>query len=328
MKFLPAFILVAAVFTGCLKQDMSLCVADKPCENNLVLSFRYELSGHVNVFEKYINTVDVAIFDSDMNFVTYRRLEKPDLETVCGTGFKLAPGDYYLICGGNVSNRSEVNIQIDKTIKLDDARVHVVAPGSGSRLYYAPSREVTAYDGRAADFSANKITIPPQGRVEREMEFIRTYRRVRVYVQNSGGPAERANTEYEVTVTQLPEIYDFALRFYPSRRDYTQNTRKVTTPDGEMMMVEVSTPYYEITDEIEILFKNPTDGEQICAPINLKQYIEENPPPPPPPPVNEPSGLDMDHYPHDVDILVKFMLDGTVVIASPNWNESEVAPIW
>ena len=329
MKRLPAALLAILLFTGCLKQDWSLCVAQNN-DSNLTLSFRYELSGDVNEFSDYISSVDVFLYDAFFRQVEHRRLERADLEILQGTTFEVTPGVYYAVCWGNVDDHSQLDeVQVEEL--LTDRLLHTTSPESGSPLYYSPYMSITEMSGMSRsdtpDYSAHEIAVPQGETVTREMEFIRAHRTLNIYVQNYEDPVEGINPRLKVTVTNLAEEYDYLMRVRPSRRDYTMATQKVTTPDGEMVMVKINTPYYEIKDNIDIHLEKYSDGTPICQPVNLLEYIEDNPTT-----IaainNATRGVDVNRAPHELDILIKFLTDGSVSIVMPDWGETPVGPVW
>ncbi len=180
MKRLQTAILltILPLLTDCLKQNRSLCEV----EDNLTLLFRYEPAVGTDRFAEYIGSVNVYLYDAEHKLMEARRIEKTDLELFQGTTFTVVPGDYYVVCWGNVSANSQFSGN-GNGAPLSAGRVSAVSHKTGCKLYYAPFKNVGHPDGDVTDLSAYKITVPAQKAVKRTMLFVRAYRTINVYAQ-------------------------------------------------------------------------------------------------------------------------------------------------
>lgn len=302
---------IAALFSGCLKQNWDLC----PLDGNCTLEFRLDEGGN-NILNDRINSVDVALFDTGNNFVAHRRLEKAELMVNNTVTFTVDPGDYRVVCWGNVLANSTMTV-MDANAVMNLCCVETVSPKSGCPLYYAPfkSAYVTRFSGvytRANDHSGHTITIPPRKRVTKVMEFARAHRSVNVYVKGFDDIVGLQNIPATVEITKLPRRYDFFLNVDPARIDFKQQASPVSTPGGIMTLAKFNSPFYDIKNDIVINVYKTSDGS-LAHTLNLLNHIT----------TYALTNLD------DIDILLEFDVSNTVVnVVLPNWNPSSVDPIW
>lgn len=100
MKYLKQIVLllsVLAFFSGCIKDDLSNC-------NNVFLHCLYLADGNTDVFYKYVDYVDLYVFNEQQVLIKQERYSRSALdESQTIPGFRLSPGSYHVVILGNAS---------------------------------------------------------------------------------------------------------------------------------------------------------------------------------------------------------------------------------
>lgn len=302
---IPILLLFAsAALAGCVRDDLSDC----PPAENAIIRFRYDRGTGQDVFGQYITNTGVAVFTATGDLVTNRLLEPSDLTAFQGVKLSLSPGDYRLVCWGNLYERSVV----DCRATLDQSAILHTQRGTGSSdtddpMYYAPR----IADLSNPDASAFLFTVPEKGAVDKTIDFTAAHKTLRVYVK---GYKEQAATPAhcpQIEVTDLASAYDYRMRTYadlPIR--FTR--RASATDDPAVAASQFHTALFENDNPIFIHIKQASDGTTVWS-VNLRQFLADN-------------NIVLTPGDHDlIEVLVEFREVG-VVVTLPNWQETPVIP--
>ena len=237
-----------------------------------------------------ITSVNAFIFDSTKTLILEQRFEANNLlnyristknnGSQPGWRVELDPGDYYVVCWGNVSQPSNSFRTFTRGITLFDDCAITVPSGAtnGDPLYYAPytlspfqtkSAEVTT---RAMDpqMALYHFKVVKGGDDEKVMPFICAHRTVKVYVIGYNKPESPAPV---IQGTHLEVEYDFSYHVANQYKDFTQLSKQDVTPDGEACyLVTFYFDFDEITDEINFILKETAMGAPLAT-ANLLQFI-------------------------------------------------------
>ena len=307
-RYYIAVLLLLCVVTGCIKED----TADCPPPHNTVLKFTYSHAGTQANFTDYIGKVDVLIFDTSNELVLHQMCDLDFLKARAELLLTLPEGIYRVVCIGNLYGKSILRDR-NSTLTFTSGEIITNDPSSGDPLYYAPAQSIT----KAGQLIASEFTraddiytlvVPSRGSVEREFDFMRIHRSVKVYV--SGLSAGQQSPPPLIKINDLPIEYTMTLFGTPGKRDYISQTTPVTTDGKAMLQSSFYSPYYDITDEYYITLTSGVTGENLCSPINLKAYLDSNP------------AADTD----DIEMLIEFK-DGSVTVTLPGWGAIPVDPV-
>ncbi len=286
--------------TGCemVYDDLSGCVWG----DNATLIFTLKDGAGADLFPQTITTVDAFIFDADNRLVEHRRFEKSELDEFAGWRLSLPPGDYRVVCWGNMGSNSCFGAMTPgvTTFAQCCAEIDAAATASGDEVYYGPKKERPATQ-TDSDMAIYTFSVPRDGSLTHEVPLVRAHRTVNVWVQ--GVP-------YEVTVEieQLWAQYDFFYNTTDRRVDFTQAAHGVTTADGPAQLAAFHSAFGEITDDMVITVRKASDGT-VIATVNLKEFLEANP-----------TALK-----DTIDILIKFY-DLGVSVSVPSWVTQIITP--
>ena len=300
IKGLFTVLLLILSITGCLKEDLEDCP-----DYNVVLHFNYVYRGSGNLFTQRVENVKICIFDIPGNLVATYLKESTDLKS-SSVSLKLAPGDYRIVCWGNVLAHTEVM----GNNTLSDSRVfHVQRNGgasdNGDPLFYAP--RIRNLSNPNADILL--VTIPEVGIVEKEIDFTAAHKTVEILVK---GFTDNGDMNPIIEFNHIPSGYNFTLNTLP---DFLMEYKQTGQYDTRAQAFSVTTfhmPLFELNTPIEMTLIRPTTGAVIHK-INLRDYLANN-------------AISLTHGDWDqITILVEFNDLGTVVSIKP-WEGSSVNP--
>lgn len=303
-------LLTLSLFTGCYKQDYSICSVEENC----VLLFELEAESGSAEFKSNITSIDVALFGSDGTLYTHQRVEKAQLEVFQGIKLTVDPGIYHVVAWGNVSECSRLSTNNGGgATPFTGSYLQTVSDQTGCNLYYAPSKEIELLDPSAnvtPDSKLYEVDVKPNRVTRKELNFTRANRRVRVYLKDFDGITQ-------IKLGNIPDRYDYYLRAFPSRKDYTQPTRKAHYDQTADMvdMSEFRAPIVPFESAMRVdIISTGTRAEEIIRSVNLKEWVEEN----------RDQITDM----NEISILFTKQINGAVEITVPNWNDDDVKPVW
>lgn len=119
--------LFALLTTGCIKEDLSECYKD-----NVIIYFEYKADGETDVLSKYMDKVDLYVFDESNHILgkgEYNKEQLVNFEAV--PSFKLEPGRYKVVAVGNAYDMTEV-VNVTST-DFNDIYIYNILIGVMSR---------------------------------------------------------------------------------------------------------------------------------------------------------------------------------------------------
>lgn len=314
-RYYTALILVLVLlFTGCFKQDSSDCDGEGNCELRF---FLHDADG-ANVFTDKIFRVDAVVFDAEHRYVTHKMVTEDELKMFAGTKLTLMPGEYRVVCWGNIDENTRVVGKSDKQY-FEDLYLEVVSDATGDPLYYAPAKEVEEVDD-VVTFREPKFNLDGDGfvleiqsgdDVVKDMYFTRAYRRIEVYIKKYDEVVEIENPK--VRLANLPYYYDFMLRTDKSRKNYESLVGDVNTPEGKLQYATFNVPISSFYDYMLLNIIKSSDAEERTS-VPLKDWVEAN--------------EEKIEDPNELQILVEYFKDGNVSVKVLNWRELPVEPEW
>ncbi|MDR0538257.1 MAG: FimB/Mfa2 family fimbrial subunit [Tannerellaceae bacterium] len=303
--------------SGCVNDDMAECLTD-----NVKLDFNlYAYPNDSTRFARHIHSVDVFIFDSDSLFVTRKRVTRKDMARIgfLGTNISLLPGKYLIACWANADSSTHISPMSKCQTLLGQTSVSMSAV-PGDSLYYAPAKihDNSGYalldpGSQIRPDTLYKVDINYGGRQEKEIDFIRAYRSINVYIigytDTKGGKQPPL-----VELSDISTLYDFKYHTISSeKKSFSKPTQTTTygTQDStwSLWAARFFTIYEPITDYIQIKIKDSETNLQLGF-VTLKKYLDEHP--------------DVD--PDDIDILFEFSGNTLISITNPQWGENQVIP--
>lgn len=309
-RYYTALLLALTLFSGCLRQDFSIC----GIPDNCVLVFRLEDDKGKDRFEEKISSIDALVFDSRNRLVIHKRVDREMLDESNSLRLTVEPGEYRVICWANVSSNSTLSVSGDNAY-LEECYLEVVSSVTGCPLYYAPKKEPGTRSGREAetrtgDYSLYTVTIPPNTVTEKELWFGQAHRTVNIYTAGMDQAEGFDNRQPTVQLTNIPYRYDLLLCTDSSRKNYQRQSEPVETPQGIMSLATFRAPIADFSEDMVIHIRNTSDGNSLYT-LNLKEYVENN---------------DIPDI-NNIDILVVFGINASVTVTLPPWNEQQVKPI-
>jgi hypothetical protein len=264
-----------------------------------------------------ISSVDVFVFNSDSLFITRKRVEKQDMQKsgLMGTYLSLVPGQYLVACWANVGVSSEVSPLTACETILKSSFVSMSAV-PGDSLYYAPARR-HANSGNGAQRAAEadtlySITANFGDYIVKDVEFIRAYRTITVYIKGISTVAEIDAPLVEVR--ELSTYYDFSYRTLNSgKKDFTRSSQAADVESETLWVSHFCTLFEPITNNIMVKVK--LENEPLAS-VKLLDYVRQY----------YPSDSNLD----DIEIWIEFdPNDNTnVIIKLPPWIPEPVDPIF
>lgn len=290
------------LLVGCMRENEDDCVTD----DNLILRFAFSDDAGADKFDQAIDLVDVFVFGSDLRLVSQTHLTKSDLNAFRGVHLTLKPGDYRVVCWGNVKEHSQ--IQGVGTRSIVSGSLTFNPQGGGDPVHFAPSRDLGSND--PSDFTEYNISIPRRGIVDEIYDFMPLYRSVSVYVKGMQDVVGGQNLLPWARITNMPPGYDFLLNLTGDATPFEQAGESFTFPDGEVgAKMQLYTSLFDLAQsDVDIQIMKSSDNSLVHA-VNLDTYLTQYPP--------------ADEY--EIEVLVKF-ISGSVEITAPDWNSSPVVP--
>lgn len=313
-RYYAALIAVALLLPGCFKQDYSDCVDP----DNFILMFDLRDAEGNSRFAENIHSIFAVVYDAGNDYVAHAKVTKNELNEFPGVGFVVEPGEYRVVCWGNVGENSRIN-GIKTALPLDECSLSTVSGASGCPLYYAPGKPhsdrsepiVTRADGEDVDYSAYAVTVPPKQITTKEINFCRAHRRVDVYVK--GYEFIYGEATPMIRMCNQPISYDFLLRTCPTRRSYETTCSGTTRTDENMLLASFNTPITGLTDNMTVEVVRRSDSEVLTV-VDLKQYVEQN------------ASTITDT--NEIAIQIRYTESGHVEITAPDWGGKPVVPEW
>lgn len=301
MKFIKITTLFLLLMTiGCkpVFEDMSHCAE---C-GNVVIDFQYLIEGSADLFSDNINQVEVAVFDSKGDFVMRKTITKTELNTYQGVRLTLDPGQYRLVCWGNVNEQVIYPDLAGKNI--NDVLLNHVDWGkgvseNGAQLFYAPYiKDITK-----PELDVFTIRVLDDKSVFSEtLNFTAAYNTLEVYVENAlGTPTiEVSNLAGKYTFDMLPTLLEMT---------YQQTSHALTTSEGEQLGAVFYIPQFLKDNDIMVTL---TIGDSVWE-INLNDFLETN-------------KITTNPTVHNLIRIQVSYINGEITVTVPHWDNKPVTP--
>ena len=312
--------LILLAITGCslIEQGMN------DCPTTTTILFTYKSDKGNEILTDYITSVDAFIFDSEEMMVRHRKFTSSELRAFSGWHVDdLPPGEYYVVCWGNVGDNSRMTDFSRDILPFSDfiIRIHPDVTTSGEQIYYAPdmkhphSAEGVATKVQSTTLTEHYFKVVAYADNIKEMPFVRAHRTINVYVVD---PCEEP--EWWIQGTKLASEYDFYYRTRDVFRTFTQEAKEITTLLGDKAYLSTfHVGYSEIKNDIDFILLEGQGGREIVK-VNLKKFLEDNP----------------SAFGNTIDILITLcdclpftddnFLDLGVSISIPMWNFTPIVP--
>lgn len=300
--FTTVLLLLTVLLNGCINEDWSLCKID-----NCILKFDFENMNPGEEFADRIGCVDVFIFDSENKFVQHTVVDEASLRSFAGVGLELRPGEYRVVCLGNITGGSKLSAHAFGD-HFDNSRIETTSTVSCDPIYYAPLIANCGPKGLTpvTDYTVYSIDVPKNGVVEKTYTFFRIHRGIHVYVKGFG-----AAVSPHVEVGPLPTKAAFNLALDTDTAPFGDQCTTTTIGSDDFEVAKIYSLPFDDPSTIDIrLLDMTTRVTEICAPINLGDYLTANP------------SADLD----DIEIMLEFD-NGNVTVSFPNWEDNNVSPI-
>lgn len=291
---LLSILLVVLTMSGCIKEDLSDC----PPAFNALLSFKY--TGDNNdegMFAKMIDGVNLYVFDKSGQFVIKQEINKSALIRFQGTQLNLNPGEYTIVCWGNLFEDTKVsNLDVFDSAVVNHPNYNVVGKliPTNDHLYYGKYH----------------ITVPQSGVVSGEILFKGAHINMEIFVQGLGLSGQKELYPV-IEVRNLMPQYGFDME----NRQPMQTTYQPNISYDEKLIA--STAYFQVLrfaddNPVVIDIINPVTKE-IKASINLKDFM-----------LTEGIAID-DKNEITISMLIEFA-DLGIKITVPNWEDTDITP--
>lgn len=315
LRYKILWILLSALsLAACIDEDKDDC-GPTPTKDNLSIKFDYIYKKEELLKEK-IHKIDVFVFDEKGRFVKSQQVDSLALNNSSGTGIILEPGNYRIICWGNVSNKSAFSAFNSGTLfdNLFLTNVPIstrVAEGLRSRngdlLYFAPNNVIN-------DLSDIPLTKVSQESITNDtIYFHSAHAQINVYVKGlEDRGTDGNNLAPTIELTEIPQEYNFKMQSTGKVITYSdQSTYQVIA--GERIAAKTFyTPVLRNQNPIQIKIRKSSDNS-ILTTISLEKFLKEN-------------NLSVEGAEQQIiSILIGFK-QTSVEITLPGWQEEPVQP--
>lgn len=293
-KFLFTTIYIGAL-ASCIKDDRSDCVE----ETTLTVLFEYLLPDSTERFQRYIDNVDLYIFDAHKNLYDIIPVDKSSLMAFRGITTAVEPGDYYLVAWGNTLYASSGYTGDSYT---EMALSHNPAAATTGPLYYAPDLRPIR-EGDTDD--PYRITVIQNENNVHTLPFMGAHHTVEIYVK---GMSEDDVPDAELS--GMAAGYDYSLGLLASQTiRFTSQTEPIEVEGDPVFFASFCVPHLD--DHLPVTAAVVT-GDNISGSVVVQQYIEEQ-------------ELEVtDGNPTIIPILFEYT-DGTFVrVSFPGWMQNDV----
>lgn len=262
--------LTTMIFIGCIDDSTDDCPINT--EENFILKFRYQSNGSEQLFTQRIQQVTVFIFNQEGKYIATRTVNLDDLMVFPGITMNLEPGNYRIICWGNISSRTFIstlgeNSTFTNASLSNTAVRNGTAATDGDLLYYAS-------DNISLSSPLKATTI--ENIIERTLNFKSAHIKVQVYVK---GLIDKNSQEQLVPpIVKMVGIsggYNFLMQTSANTINYLNRSSFQNISNEEIAAVTFYTPRFTDNNIIQILIKKGSDGSTLTS-IKLKDFMKEN----------------------------------------------------
>lgn len=304
--FAAVLLLIPVLFSGCFKQDLSLCGVDE----NLTLVFELT-DGNSGILADKIDKLDIVLYNRESQFLERITVLKSDFSDQNKVRVTVEPGEYYVVAWGNVGDFSTIN----PNGSFATGYLETTSEMSGCPLYYGPRTTAKTKSGVAstrADDDIYYVKVPQGSKVEKEIKLVRAHRTVRVWLKGFEKLHTHDGVMPNVQLTNIPYKYDFYLNTDAARKNFQRGVEDSAEANSSVTLrrATFSAPIVDFEDPMMIYIKCGQTGDNLVDPISLKEFVENN------------TIADI----NDFDVLITAVADAQVTVTLPNWDEEEVKP--
>lgn len=158
MKFTALLAIFFLTFMGCIKENLD------DCEGPVTLLFRYAGDGTQDIFPEKIDKVNMYVYSlSDNSYVGEYTFSKSELEKFQGARFKLKPGEYKVVCWGNIFDKTAVDARGENPRVAEPAHFDGGTFGGNDAIYFGTVElnvpETLAAIEERCDFSSAHVRV-------------------------------------------------------------------------------------------------------------------------------------------------------------------------
>lgn len=297
LKYTILSLIAAVLLTGScsIRDDRSDCTCD------IILDFLYTGDGVDDIFADKIDKVNMYIYAADNSIAGEYVFDKEALTAEQGTHLHLSPGEYRIVCWGNVFE----NTTVDK--EGSDARVAEPAHFSGDEDGFSGTD--------ALYWSSLEITVPETlqdvtGTCVFECSHIDM--QVRLVGFKDAMTIEGGKASINVSHTNCPEFTDFA--HSPSKDERCDIVPQLLDdPDDESSWIlSYNTLRFTEDEQTSIVISDAESGN-VWHTISVKDFIDRY-------------GVTVDGQ-QEACVSMQIILRGTEVTII-QWNVEEVFPVF
>jgi len=309
---------------------------------NVSIQFRMQVTAGVGSTDILLDEMDgftIFLFDGDGKFLRMEEVERDYLLAHNNVvTLEVAPGPYQMVCWGNANEYSMITNLTPGVDIYDAAIVHTYTQGGkvvvvpdGDPLYYAPrtstrmvtlNSQLSTLNSRAARSAggAYAFTVPEQGTVHADIDFLMAHKKIRVYVEEfAGHDAGGSPTDCpDIRIGALTCGYDFLMQRVEGAA-VTYHNRAVQQVDTRSSMLcamaGFNTPLFDYDDQLSIDVLNPADGEVRHTLDLIGELKKRN--------INP---ADEDIREIRVDITFADTFSAAIKITIPGWNGKPTLP--
>lgn len=266
-------VLVLPLFAGCIKDDRSGC----PPAGNVTILFRYPGKDGVDRFKNKIESVVIAVFDETEWCVYTRTINKSSLERLQGDLFYLSPGNYRVVCWGNLSEHSQLFLTEGTLFDQAYLALETGTPKQTSDpVMYAPrpaSLGTRNLDGNKENVF--RLTIPAEGEVTETTDFVSAHTQFNVIVRGLSDMSGGTNVAPKIEITELPAGYTFEMKARGGTETYQKSSEYVAGSKGPEARALFYSGNFEEKDPVTVKLFSGVDG-RLLKDVNLSQYLIAN----------------------------------------------------
>ena len=285
---------------GCIKEDWSDC-------NNVTIMFRYSDAGS-DPFTDYIEKVNLSVYRADGSFVGTHQIDKASLDRFTGIELNLDPGEYRIVCWGNVLDYTNINNH-STTPFIDGVLKHnTTTPENGDPLFYGP--RLSNIDNP----DVFKITVSSSGQMTTEtIDFGPAHNIIEVSVKGFVDNVSGTTTNLPIIeLANLPQGYNFAMQPLTGTMNYSRRAEAATVSGTPIGLAEFNVPQFKNDNPIMILIKNPSDNSTAYY-LSLKDFLAKN-------------GITVSPTElNTIRISIEFV-DSQIKVTVSDWNTTDVQP--
>ncbi len=270
---ISTLILATLLATSCWRVDEDWSVCEVP-GGGLELCFHIDGMPDAR-FGDHIRSVEVWLYDADLNALQTRTLSRAMLAESLKTTFEVDPGTYHVVCWANVGDNTRVPTRVGN---LSEHNLSLASPETGDPLWYAPKttpRPQTSHPEQPdlshyrAEVTAGKTTV-------KDMTFVKAHRTVEVFV--SGWEYLRLGGVPTVERSGAGGWYDYLLRYNTATTFGLRRTTSLITVDGvNYLSTKFHSALIPIAEETgPVWLTDSATGKHVSDPdtqVDLRQWV-------------------------------------------------------